>query len=332
LTKHYKFEPSPSDFTWTFGGNKPVLKIDPGSALDLATEDAFCGRMNTPSDLPSKVLNFPYVNPLTGPFYVNGAEPGDTLAIHFAEIAPSRDIGVSATIPFVGALTSTGSTPSLQQPLEERVWIYDIDQNKRTATFRANDSSFSIELPIRPFLGTVGVAPLQESKSSRVPDAHGGNMDTLQTCAGNTLFLGVNVDGALLSVGDGHFLQGHGELCGVAIEGATKTTLVIDLIKKKYCSWPRIVSDEFLMSVGSSKPLEDAYKIAFSELVKWVSQSFSLSIMDSYQLISQINEAEISNVVDPNYTVVGKVARRYLPSISEVFCNSHDKLRAMDRS
>jgi acetamidase/formamidase len=288
--------------------------------------------VRTSKDLPSKVLNFPFVNPLAGPFFVKGAEPGDTLAIHFVKIRPSRDQGFSATIPRVGALTGTNLTATLQQPLEERVWVYEIDRERQIATFQALDSSYRVELPIHPFLGTVGVSPQLESKNSRIPDSYGGNMDTLQTCAGNTLFLGVNVTGGMLSLGDGHYLQGHGELCGAAIEGATSTTLMIDLIKKTICEWPRIVSDEYIMSVGSCRPLEDAYRIALSELVNWISKSFDLSLMDSYQLVSQVNEAEISNVVDPNYTVVGKVSRRHLPKVPEVFIDIHEKLRALSKT
>src|SRR2546426_9342588 len=138
------YRPDPSEFAWTFGGVPPVRKVKPGDVLELWTEDAFGGKVRGVDDLVSKVIEFPFVNPQTGPFFVEGAEPGDTLAIHFVSIEPSRDWAASSTIPFFGSLTSTHQTAMLQDPLEERVWMYEVDAKRRTVTFHARHGDHSV--------------------------------------------------------------------------------------------------------------------------------------------------------------------------------------------
>jgi acetamidase/formamidase len=167
--------------------------------------------------------------------------------------------------------------------------------------------------------GTVGVAPAGgEARSSLVPDAHGGNMDTPEMRAGTTCYLGVNVDGALFSLGDGHCRQGEGETCGVAVEAAMDTVLIVELIKGRLTPWPRLEDDEHIMSTGSARPLEDAFRIAHGDLVHWLAEEHGLETLDAYQLVSQISESPVANVCDPNYTFVAKAPKRYLPS-SDVY-------------
>jgi acetamidase/formamidase len=308
------YRPDPSEFAWTFGGVPPVRKVKPGDLLELWTEDAFGGKVREVDDLVSKVIDFPFVNPQTGPFFVEGAEPGDTLAIHFVSIEPSRDWGASCTVPLFGALTSTHQTATLQEPLPEVVWIYDVDAGKRTVTYRARAGEYTVELPLDPMHGTVGVAPASfEARSSLVPDAHGGNMDTPEMRAGTTCYLGVNVEGALFSIGDGHCRQGEGETCGVAVEAAMDTVIAIDLVKGRSTPWPRLENDSHLMSAGSARPLEDAFRIAHVDMVTWLSEEYGFETLDAYQLLTQVSESPVANVCDPNYTFVTKVAKRYLP-------------------
>jgi acetamidase/formamidase len=140
-------------------GVPPVRTVRPGDVPELWTEDAFGGRSGGPDDWVSRVIEFPFVNPQTGPFFVEGAEPGDTLAIHFVSIEPSRDWAASCTVPLFGALTSTSRTATLQEPLPEVVWIYEVDGAARTVTYRSSDGAHSTELPLDPMHGTVGVAP-----------------------------------------------------------------------------------------------------------------------------------------------------------------------------
>jgi acetamidase/formamidase len=139
----------------------------------------------------------------------------------------------------------------------------------------------------------------------------------------------VNVPGALFSIGDGHYAMGDGELCGVAVEGATKTLLTIELLKQVDCPWPHLENDDEIMVAGSARPLEDAVRIAHTQLVRWVMES-GLSLTDSYQLVSQAATTRIGNVVDPNYTVVGKIAKRYLPE-HDWMMGTHSKLREISQ-
>jgi acetamidase/formamidase len=269
-----------------------------------------------------------YVNPQTGPFYVEGAEPGDTLALHLVSVEPARDWGASAAIPFFGGLTSTDRTATLQDPLPDITWIYDLDVSRGTVGFDARHSDHHIELPLEPMLGTVGVAPAGgEVRSSLVPDRFGGNMDTLQMRSGVTCFLGVNVEGALFSIGDGHYRQGEGEACGTAVEGAMYTTLIVDVIKGGAPAWPRIEDDEYWMTVGSSRPLEDAWRVAQVEMVRWFGEMYGLHHMDAYQLLSQIVRAPIANVCDVNYSVVVKAPKSLLPAVDS-YGGLHRDLRA----
>ncbi len=321
------YRPDPSEFAWTFGGVPPVMKVKPGDVLELWTEDAFAGKVTSADDVVSRVIELPFVNPQTGPFFVEGAEPGDTLAIHFVSIEPSRDHAASCTLPLFGALTSTHQTATLQEPLREVTWIYEIDRTNRTVAYRARNGDYSVALPMDPMHGTVGVAPAAfEARSSLVPDAHGGNMDTPEMRAGATCYLGVNVEGALFSLGDGHCRQGEGETCGVAVESAMDTVIAIDLIKGRSTPWPRLENDAYLMSTGSARPLEDAFRIAHADMVAWLGEEFGLEMLDAYQLLTQVAETPIANVCDPNYTVVAKVAKRHLPS-GEAYARTHAKLK-----
>jgi acetamidase/formamidase len=320
------YRPDPSEFAWTFGGVPPVRKVKPGDLLELWTEDAFGGKVRGFDDLVSKVIEFPFVNPQTGPFFVEGAEPGDTLAVHFVSIEPSRDWAASCTVPLFGALTSTHQTATLQEPLPEVVWIYDVDAGKRTVTYRARAGEYAVELPLDPMHGTVGVAPASfEARSSLVPDAHGGNMDTPEMRAGTTCYLGVNVEGALFSIGDGHCRQGEGETCGVAVEAAMDTVIAIDLVKGRPTPWPRLENDSYLMSAGSARPLEDAFRIAHVDMVTWLSEEYGFETLDAYQLLTQVSESPVANVCDPNYTFVTKVAKRYLPR-GDAYGGMHGRL------
>jgi acetamidase/formamidase len=320
--------PTFEQYAFTFGGVAPLMRIRPGTALRLWSDDAFCGALRAVTDLSSEKVDMRYVNPQTGPFYVEGAEPGDTLALHFVSLEPARDWGASAAIPFFGGLTSTDRVATLQDPLPDTTWIYELDRTRNTVTFAARHSDLRIDLPVEPMLGTVGVAPAGgEVRSSLVPDRFGGNMDTPQMRAGATCFLGVNVEGALFSVGDGHYRQGEGEACGTAVEGAMTTTLIVDLVKGGAPLWPRIEDDTHWMTVGSSRPLEDSWRIGQTELVHWFRELYDLHPMDAYQLLSQITEAPIANVVDANYSAVVKARKSLLPSAS-AFGGLHDDLRA----
>jgi acetamidase/formamidase len=283
---------------------EPIASVDPGETVAVYTEDAFEGRITGEDDLPSKVLGS-YLNPQTGPIYVTGAEPGDTLAVTIDTIEPTRDWAVSAFVPYFGGLTATGATRMLHDPLPERLYFYEL----RDGVFRHGDR---LAVPWRPFLGTIGTAPELEAVSALTPHSHGGNMDCRDTCPGNTVYLPVRVPGALFFTGDAHGNQGDGELCGVAMEISARSVFTFQLIKGQAISWPRIESPAKLMVVGSARPMEDAARIAYAELVVWLAADHGYERLDAYQLLTQLGELYVGNMVDTNYSLVAGIRKEYL--------------------
>ena len=148
-----EFRPEREQYAYTFGGVAPVRKVLPGTVLQLWTDDAFGGRIRRTTDMPSTALTMPFVNPQTGPFYVEGAQPGDTLALHFVAMEPARDWGASAAIPFFGGLTSTDRVATLQDPLPERTWIYEVSRERNTVAFQAQSSELAALVEIYRALG-----------------------------------------------------------------------------------------------------------------------------------------------------------------------------------
>ena len=120
--------------------------------------------------------------------------------------------------------------------------------------------------------------------------------------------------------------MGEGEVCGVAVEGAMNTLLAVDVIKNVYCEWPRMEDDEAIMVAGSYRPLEDAFRIAHTQLIQWISKDTGLSLMDAYQLVTQVSTSPIANVCDANYTIVARIEKRYLPPI-DWMAGVHGRLR-----
>jgi acetamidase/formamidase len=306
-----KYHATIGDVKYVYGVAPPVARLQPGDVLETNTLDCFGNVIRKPGDSLSLVKGD---NPLTGPFYVEGAEPGDTLMVKFLELQLDSDQGVGAFAPGFGALSTTFYTPMLNAPLPERVYIYPVDRARNVGTFRAQDSSFSVEIPLSPFIGCIGVAPpLGEARASITPGEWGGNMDSPEASPGHTLYLPVNVAGALLYLGDGHAVQGDGEVAGTGLEIAMKVRLQVDLIKKKAIRWPRFETGEELMVVGAVRPLDDALRIAFTELIAWIKADYGLSELDAYELLSKVATIRLSEMVDPNYVVIAKVARKYLP-------------------
>lgn len=326
--KKVTYRPGPDDFKYTFGQSRPVMKVRPGTIIETYTEDCYDGRVKKPDDLPTAVIPPGHDNPQTGPFYIEGAEPGDTLAVHLISLEPVRDHAISSYFPGFGILTPTKYTAMLNPSLPETVWWYQVDKNKGTVRFQARHGNFSCELPIKPFLGCLGVTPADnEVRTTVVPEAFGGNLDSPEVRPGHTIYLPVNVKGALLFLGDGHLVQGEGEIIGTAVEAAMKVVLYVDLVKNKKIDWPRIESDEYLMSLGSYRPLEDAFRVAHRDLVDWLVSDYHLETMDAYQLLSQVGEARIAQVVDPNYTIVACIPKKYLPAGEQE--TPHQKIRRL---
>ena len=307
--KHISWRDAP-DLCYVLGPyREPVATVSPGETFTVDTLDAFGNRVTSQDTPPSKVLTLPFVNPVTGPIYVAGAEKGDTLAVTIHDIQPARDFGVSATIPEFGGLCGTFLTRMLNDPLPERVWVHPI--GPEGIIF---DPGLKIPpIPLEPFYGTMGTSPEVEAISTLAPGFHGGNMDAPDICPGNTAYFPVNVPGALLHLGDGHAAQGDGEVSGVAVEIPTTGTLSVELIKNQTIATPRITNSEYLMVVGNARPMEDAARIAFYELVKWLVHDYEIEQLDAYQLCSQVARVRLANMVDILYTIVAKFPRKFLP-------------------
>ncbi len=301
------------DYSYVIGPyREPTGTVTPGETFAVETVDAFENKIDSADADITTLIKMPYVNPLTGPVYVEGAEKGDTLAVTIHSIEVTRDYAVSALIPEFGGLCSTVFTRTLNSPLPPRVMLHPI---------RDGEITFSEEMaippiPCQPFYGTMGTAPELEAISSLAPGFHGGNMDAADVCPGNTVFFPVNVPGALLYVGDGHGAQGDAEVCGVAAEIPTRGELTVELIKDKAIGTPRVESEDYIMTVGSARPMEDAARIAFYELVMWLESEYGIERLTAYQLCSQIARVRLANMVDILYSVVAKFPKRYLPASS----------------
>ena len=285
----------------------PVLRIRPGDRVVVETRDAFEGKVRTPQDLPSKVLTMPYVNPQNGPIWVEGAEPGDVLAVHIERIAPRgpNPRGTCAMIPQFGALSGTALTALLADDLPERVHKVDVDEDGVYWSPR-------VTLPYRPHIGTLSCSPEIDSINTLTPDQHGGNMDLPDMGPGSITYLPVRTAGARLFIGDAHACQGDGEVCGTAVEFASTTTVEVDLIKRWPLAWPRLENEAVLMAIGSARPLEDAARIAYKELILWLEAEHGFDRWDAYMLLSQCGQVRLGNFVDPKYTVAAGVEKKYL--------------------
>jgi amidase len=282
----------------------PVLSVDPGAVISFETHDAFEGAIKHETDKPSEILNFPYLNPQNGPVFINGAEKGDCLAVHILSIKPRgpQPVGTTTLIAEFGGLVGTGDTAMLNAPLPERVkkmnvdeqWVYWSDK---------------IKLPYEPFIGTIGTSPEIEAISSLVPDYYGGNMDLPDVGLDAIIYLPVYIKGALFYIGDCHAAQGDGELCGVAIEHPTVTTVQIDLIKNWTFKWPRLENKDLIMTIGSGRPMEDAARIAYRELIRWMAADYGFEELDAYMLLTQCGRVRLGNMVDPKYTLGASVKK-----------------------
>lgn len=285
----------------------PVLRIRPGDVVTVETHDAFEGRIRSTEDSPSKLLTMPFLNPQNGPIAVEGAEKGDALCVHILSILPrgKQPVGTTALIPEFGGLVATPSTAMLNPPLPERV-------KKMEVTTEGVRFSDRITLPYEPFIGTLGVSPEIEAVTSLQPDYWGGNMDLPDVAPGAVVYFPVHHKDAYLYLGDCHARQGDGELCGVAVEMPATVTLQVDLIKGWSIPGVRLETEAFIMSVGSARPMEDAARMAYRDLVRWMVSDYGFEESEAYFLCTQAGRMRVGNMVDPKYTLAASMLKTYL--------------------
>jgi len=305
---HDLTEEKQGTYHYTIGPySSPVLTVRPGDWISVETRDAFEGVIKSEDDKPSALLKMPYLNPQNGPIMIDGAEKGDAIAIYIESMMPRGENprGTCCLIEEFGGLTGTAYTATLNDPLPEKVRKINVDEDHVYWSDR-------VTLPYKPHIGTLSCSPEIDSINSLTPDNHGGNMDLPDMGPGSITYLPVRSPGGRLFIGDAHACQGDGEVCGVAVEYPTVTRIRVDLIKDWNIDWPRLENGELIMTIGSARPLEDAARIAYRELVRWLAKDYGFDQWDAYMLLSQCGRARLGNFVDPKYTVGAAINRNYL--------------------
>lgn len=294
----------PTHYYRTLGSHDPVLRVSDGDQIFTTTVDArgFDHERNAVTQRG---------NPQTGPFYVEDAEPGDTLVVELDSIRPNRSYGFcgSSVAPNVVRPDYVPQLP-LDAPLAE----WDVDVSRGTAILQRPESKLgAIELPLDPMIGCFGVAAKGGQAISTATSAeHGGNMDYRGFTVGTTVYFPVFEPGALFFLGDGHAVQGDGEIVGSGIEISMDVEITLRLQKGKTIGWPRGENDQWIFTTGNARPLDEATQIATTEMLIWLQQDFGLDALGANLLLAQCVRYELGNMFDPAYTMVCKVAKSWL--------------------
>jgi acetamidase/formamidase len=281
----------------------PVLTVAPGETIAFECPDAAGGQLSrgsTAADIAT--LDFALINPVVGPVYIDGAEPGDAIKVTFGDFTPSG-FGWTANIPGFGLLADQFLDPALH------IWSYD------AAAMTPAVFSRLARVPLKPFTGTIGLALAEPGRHSIVPPRRtGGNMDVRDLSRGSVLYLPVEAKGGLFSVGDTHAAQGDGEVCGTAIESPMSVVLTLDLVKGANLAAPRFTTpgpvtrhlDEkgYEVTTGIGPDLMTGAREAVSRMIDLLGAQHGLSAMDAYMLCSVCGDLRISEIVDaPNWLV-----------------------------
>ncbi len=276
--------------------NEVRLRVDPGEKVLVEAEDAFSGQVRTNEDRRDREA-IPFGNPQTGPICVNGAQPGDSLAVHIHEIRPS--IGQCAT--------------RTSDPKQLAEWIgTECPHGTHVCPIRDGKIYWSdeITIPYRPMLGCIGTAPDTGVPTTGPAGAHGGNMDIIETGPGSTVYLPVYVPGAYLYLGDAHAAMGHGELSASGLEMPSETIITVDLIRGKKIPGPRIVSAEEIMTVATGCPMERATAQAYAWLILWMEEEYGWNRWKAYDLLTHVGRISVGYYAIG--TVAAKIAKKYL--------------------
>ena len=300
-----KFEPTSG--VPTFAVREPVLRIKPGATIETRTFSRagdYYERAGGP--WPGEV----------GPFYVEGATPNDTLVVKILRLRLNRDSAVSQLSPNgISGVAGDSRTRMLNDALPARRFVWQLDRTRNVGILDIPGSaSKRFEVPLRPMLGRLAVAPSgDEAWGGLWPGNFGGNMDSSDAREGTTVYLPIFHEGAYFYFGDVHALQGDGEIIGSGLETTADVTFQIDVIKGRRIRWPRMEDENDIMVAGSVRPLIDAFRIAQVELIEWLVEDYGFDKLDAFQIVSQAGHTRVANVVDPNYTVMAKFPKKLLP-------------------
>lgn len=313
----------PERYTTTFGGHPPVLTVRAGDTIATSTVDA------TGHDRSGSAVA-PDGNPLTGPFAIENAMPGDTIAVHVLALRPNRSTGWSTPALAPHVIDSGASSGPIEEEFMQ--WRLDLQEwRARPDETVAGLEGLSIELD--PMLGCLGVAPPgQQSISSLTSARHGGNMDYRGIRVGTTCYFPVFEPGALLYLGDGHALQGHGEINGSGVETSLDVELRVDLQPGSTRNWPGGEDDDRLFTIGNARPLEDALRHATTEMLHWIMRDYAVDRVAAETFMGMVVEYEIANVFDPAYSVVCSVPKRSLALLGHTTDTIHTRHASSRRS
>ncbi len=297
---------TPTEYRNTFSAaHRPVLRIKPGDRVATNTIDAwgFDSQGKKAGERP---------NPQTGPFFIEGAERGDTLVVRLERIEPNRSTAWSGTLLAPYTVDPAFLRAEGLKDQQDQTWTIDKSSGiayLESATIRPR----RIEVPLKPMLGCVATAPdRKEAVATSTPDTFGGNMDYNGMTAGVTLMLPVYEPGAFLFVGDGHAAQGDGEIIGNALETSMDIEFTVDLMKGKQIGWPRAEDNEYRMVIASARPLLQALQHATTEMQRWLMADYGFDERGSSLLMGHVIQYDIANIVDPHFTVVAKIRKTFL--------------------
>ncbi len=294
----------PTMYYTAMGTYPAVLHLVDGDTVQTTTIDAR-GRDRHNREVSERG------NPQTGPFYVEGAERGDTLSVHFDRLRPNRRYGWTRS-----SLATNVVDPDYVRELPPDVELaeWDVDTEAWTATLIKPETSLGrFTVPLDPMVGCFGVAPAgREAISTATSAHHGGNMDYRGFRQGVTIYFPVAVPGALFFIGDGHAIQGDGEIVGTGIEISFDVEFTLRLIKGKRIFWPRAEDDQFIMTAGNARPLDQALQHATTEMNRWLQEDYGFDATAASLFLGQCVRYDIGNVYDPAYTMICKVAKKLL--------------------
>ena len=287
----------------TFALRDPVLRIKPGTVLISKTN---FGPYYTEQGgaFPGEV----------GPIYVEGATTRDQLKVEIIRVRPNHRYAASQLYRDFGGLSTESRVRFLNDPIPPKRYLWELDTVRMVGTTPMPNSRIGkLELDLQPMLGRVAVAPRgAEAFGGIWPGDFGGNMDAPEVREGTTVYLPIFHDGAYFYFGDGHARQGEGEVNGTGLETSMDVVLRIDVVKGKSIDWPRLEDRDYIMVAGSTRPLIDAFRLAHVELIEWLVADYGFDKWDAYTLLGQAGENTVANIVDPNYTVLAKIKKRYL--------------------
>lgn len=300
---------TPTHYFTTIGSHAPVLRVAPGDTIVTTTVDA------RGADASGEPIT-PRGNPMTGPFYVEGAQPGDTLVVKLDKLTPNRPHGWARKM-VAANIVDPDYVPHLPWPTGEdtglATWKVDTQAGTVTLIDPADTKVGRVAVPLAPMIGCFGVAPAGgEAISTATSGAHGGNMDYRGFAAGVTVYFPVAVEGGLFFIGDGHAVQGDGEIVGTGVEISFDVQVTLDVIKSKRISWPRGENADYIFTAGNARPLDQCVQHATTEMIRWLTEDYGLDVVGAQTLMGQTVEYDLGNIFDPAYTMICKMPKRYL--------------------